>query len=153
MRTQPGWSLDTSLWGGIWHVVVSCQVCVLLHKHGPKISFREISASLVYFFILAALCSMQDLSSPTRLNPRTLHWKPGVLTAGQPRKSPSMFIGNWDGRFAPDLNENPLKGLTRQSSQGCYRAKEKKVNEQAIYSSCSWPPGHSFLMPAFHGPF
>ena len=96
MRTQPGWSLDTSLWGDIWHVVVSCQVCVLLHKHGPKVSFREITASLVYFFILAALCGMRDLSSLTRLNPRTLHWKWGILTTGPPRKSPSMFIDNYE---------------------------------------------------------
>ena len=132
MRTQPGWPLDTSLWGGIWHVVVSCQFCVLLHKHGPKVSFREITASLVYFFILAALCGMRDLSSLTRLNPRTLHWKWGVLTTGLPRKSPSMFIDCYE-----------MEGLhlisTRTSWRGSLGSDLKVTTEQKKRRSMSKP--------------
>ena len=44
------------------------------------------------FFLnfLAALCTMEDLSSPTRLNLCHLHWEFEVLTTGPPGKLPSQ---------------------------------------------------------------
>ena len=45
---------------------------------------------LFYFNFLAAWCSMQDLSSPTRLKLCHLHWEFEVLTTGPPGKFPSQ---------------------------------------------------------------
>ena len=64
-----------------------------------SVSYHQISYNLntLFFFFLAAPCSMWDLSSPTRDGTRALEvqWKRRVLTTGPPGNFPVfVFVFN-----------------------------------------------------------